>query len=129
MDWPLIVTPDEVMVFCSDTNAWDGTTDQQYVDVVRRAYQEMRKVVAARMGCSISEANAVVAAALDIRNCALYGLAKLRSEGRHVPVPPIAISPWLVCYPDRSSRRLASVSTTYRDYLDFTAETAFSQVG
>ncbi len=84
VDWPLIVTPDEVMVFCSDTNAWDGTTDQQYVDVVRRAYQEMRKVVAARMGCSISEANAVVAAALDIRNCALYGLAKLRSEGRQM---------------------------------------------
>lgn len=81
VDWPLIVTPDEVMLFCSNTNAWDGTTDQQYVDVVRRAYQEMRKVVAARMGCSISEANAVVAAALDIRNCALYGLANFVQKG------------------------------------------------
>jgi len=81
VDWPLIVTPDEVMVFCSDTNAWDGTDAQQYVDIVRRAYQEMRKVVAARMGCSINEANAVVAAALDIRNCALYGLANFVQKG------------------------------------------------
>ncbi|GAG19668.1 unnamed protein product, partial [marine sediment metagenome] len=33
VDWPLIETKDEIMVFCSDTNQQDGTTDQQYVDV------------------------------------------------------------------------------------------------
>ena len=75
VDWPLIETQDEVMVFCSDTNLLDGVADQQYVDVVRLAYREMRKVVAARIGGSIADANPIVAAALDIRNCALYGLA------------------------------------------------------
>lgn len=74
VDWPLIETEDEIMVFASDTNALTGTRDEQYVDVVRRAYQEMRKVVAHRIGGTISDANPIVAAALDIRNCALYGL-------------------------------------------------------
>jgi acetamidase/formamidase len=83
VDWPLIETQDEVMVFCSDTNLLDGTTDQQFVDVVRLAYQEMRKIVAEKVGGPIDGANPVVAAALDIRNCALYGLGNfVQKEGK-----------------------------------------------
>ncbi|HIJ66418.1 MAG TPA: hypothetical protein HPP77_10760 [Candidatus Hydrogenedentes bacterium] len=74
VDWPLIETEDEIMLFCSDTNILEGTTDQQYVDVVREAYRAMREVVASRINGTIEEANPIVATALDIRNCALYGL-------------------------------------------------------
>jgi acetamidase/formamidase len=81
VDWPLIETEEEVMVFCSDTNMLEGSTDQEYVDIVRRAYREMRKVVADRIGGSISDANPIVASALDIRNCALYGLGNFIQEG------------------------------------------------
>ncbi len=83
VDWPLIETEDEVMVFCSDTNLLDGTIGQQYVDVVRLAYQEMRKVVADKIRGSIADANPIVAAALDVRNCALYGLGNfVQKEGK-----------------------------------------------
>ncbi len=83
VDWPLIETEDEIMVFCSDTNLLSGSTDEQYVDVVRRAYWEMRKVVAHKIGGSIRDANPIVAAALDVRNCALYGLANfVQKEGK-----------------------------------------------
>jgi len=88
VDWPLIETKDEVMVFCSDTNMLDGTTDQQYVDIVRCTYKEMRKVLAKRMGGSISDANPIVAAALDIRNCALYGLANFVQKDSKRPNLP-----------------------------------------
>jgi cytolysin (calcineurin-like family phosphatase) len=88
VDWPLVETEDEVMVFCSDTNVLDGTTGQQYVDVVRQAYGEMRKVVAHRTGGSVSAANAIVAAALDVRNCALYGLGNLVQREGKVPNQP-----------------------------------------
>jgi len=88
VDWPLIETADEIMVFASDTNLWSGTTDEQYVDVVRRAYCEMRKVVAARIGGTISEANPIVAAALDIRNCAVYGLGNyIQKDGKRADQP------------------------------------------
>jgi hypothetical protein len=88
VDWPLIETADEIMVFASDLNLWCGTTDEQYVDVVRRAYREMRKVVAARIGGTISEANPVVAAALDIRNCAVYGLGNfVQKDGKKTNQP------------------------------------------
>ena len=80
VDWPLIETDDEIMVFCSDTNVLDDSTDQQYVDVVRLAYQEMREVVADRIDGSISDANPIVATALDVRNCALYGLGNFIQE-------------------------------------------------
>jgi amidase len=83
VDWPLIETQDEIMVFCSDTNLQDGSTHQQYVDVVRCAYREMRNVVAHRIGGSIWDANPIVAAALDVRNCALYGLGNfVQKEGK-----------------------------------------------
>jgi acetamidase/formamidase len=74
VDWPLIETEAEIMLCCSDTNAMNGTSDQQYVDVVREAYRAMREVVATRIGGTIEEANPIVATALDIRNCAIYGL-------------------------------------------------------
>ena len=74
IDWPLIETEEEIMVFCSDTEIQDSAVDREYVDVVRKAYKEMRKVVAEKIGGTISDANPIVAAALDIRNCALYGL-------------------------------------------------------
>ena len=87
VDWPLIETEEEILLFCSDTNLLDGTEDQGYVDVVRQAYWSMRQVVAARMGCSIEEANAIVATALDIRNCAIYGLGNyIQKDGK--PLQP-----------------------------------------
>ena len=65
VDWPLVETPDEIMVCVSGS---------RYVDVVRQAYWSLREVVAARAGCTIPEANSIVAAAVDLRNCAIYGL-------------------------------------------------------
>jgi len=88
VDWPLIETPDEIMVFCSDANLLHGTTEEAYVDVVRQAYAEIRKVVAHRIGGTIAEANPIVAAALDIRNCALYGLGNFVQEDGKVPGQP-----------------------------------------
>ena len=104
VDWPLIETEDEIMVFCSDTNLLDGTTDQQYVDIVRRAYSEMRKVVAAKIGGSISDANPIVASALDIRNCALYGLGNfVQKEGKK---------------PDQSDRDIAVVGVLAKSIFE-----------
>jgi acetamidase/formamidase len=83
VDWPLIETRDEIMVFCSNTNVLNGTDDQEYVDVVREAYRAMREVVAAKIGGTIADANPIVATALDIRNCALYGLGNfIQKEGK-----------------------------------------------
>jgi hypothetical protein len=76
------------MVFCSDTNLLHGSTDQEYVDIVRQAYGEMRKVVARRIGGSISDANPIVAAALDVRNCALYGLGNFVQKDGKQPDQP-----------------------------------------
>jgi acetamidase/formamidase len=88
VDWPLIETADEILVFCSDTNLLHGTTGQDYVDVVRQAYAEMRKVMAHRIGSSIADANPIVAAALDIRNCSLYGLGNFLQEDGKTPGQP-----------------------------------------
>jgi amidase len=68
VDWPIIETTDEIMVFCSHIGTW------HYVDIVREAYSALRRVVAARIGGTIEDANPIVASAIDIRNCALYGL-------------------------------------------------------
>ncbi|MHC5036832.1 MAG: hypothetical protein ACYTHM_05930 [Planctomycetota bacterium] len=71
------------MVFCSDTNLLAGSADQGYVDVVREAYRAMREVVADRIQGTIEEANPIVATALDIRNCAVYGLGDyVRKAGK-----------------------------------------------
>ena len=80
VDWPLIETEEEIMVFCSDAEIQESGVDREYVDVVRKAYEEMRKVVAERIGGSIGDANPIVAAALDIRNCALYGLGNFSQK-------------------------------------------------
>ena len=74
IDWPLIETEDEIMVFCSDWDLQESSIHREYVDVVRQAYHEMRLIVADKIGGSLSDANPIVASALDIRNCALYGL-------------------------------------------------------
>ncbi len=88
VDWPLIETEDEIMVFCSDLDLQDGSGGREYVDVVRLAYKEMRKVVAARMGGSIGDANPIVAAAFDIRNCVLYGLGNfIQKDGKRADQP------------------------------------------
>jgi len=88
IDWPLIETDDEIMVFASDLNMWQNRTDEQYVDVVRRAYWEMREVVAARIGGTISDANPIVATALDIRHCAIYGLGNYIQKDGKTPDAP-----------------------------------------
>ena len=83
VDWPLIETEDEIMVFSSDTDIHDRDTSREYVDVVRQAYKEMRKVVAEKIGGTVSDANPIVASALDIRNCALYGLGNfIQKDGK-----------------------------------------------
>jgi hypothetical protein len=83
VDWPLIETDAEIMLFCSDTNILCGTQDQTYVDVVRQAYWAMREVVAAKVGGTIAEVNSIVATALDVRNCAVYGLGNyVQEEGK-----------------------------------------------
>jgi len=88
VDWPLIETEDEIMLFCSDTNYLNGTKDQRYVDVVREAYRAMRQVVAAKIGGTIEDANPIVAAALDIRNCAIYGLSDyIQKDGKKASEP------------------------------------------
>jgi acetamidase/formamidase len=83
VNWPLIETDDEIMVFCSDTNVLRNAKDDQFVDVVRCAYQAMRDVVAARIGGTIEDANPILAAAADIRPCALYGLGNyIQKDGK-----------------------------------------------
>ncbi|MFC2015146.1 hypothetical protein ACFLUP_04060 [Chloroflexota bacterium] len=83
IDWPLIETKDEIMVFCSDWDLQDGSIHREYVDVVRQAYHEMRLVVSEKIKSTISDANSIVASALDIRNCALYGLGNfIQKDGK-----------------------------------------------
>jgi acetamidase/formamidase len=98
VDWPLVETENEMMLFCSDLNVINGTSDQQYVDVVREAYRAMREVVAARIGGTIEEANTIMATALDIRNCAIYGLGNyIQKAGKgSAPDKDIAI---VACLP------------------------------
>lgn len=83
VDWPLIETEDEIMVFCSDTNILNNTQDDQFVDVVRRAYWALREVVADRIGGTIEDANPIVATAAEIRPTALYGLGNfIQKDGK-----------------------------------------------
>jgi acetamidase/formamidase len=98
VDWPVVETDDAIILFCSDTNLLNSTTDQQYVDVVREAYRAMREVVAARINGTIEEANPIVATALDIRNCAVYGLGNyIQEKGKtEAPDQDVAI---LACLP------------------------------
>jgi acetamidase/formamidase len=74
VDWPLVETADEIMLCVSGTAASADQPAMQYVDAVREAYRALREVVATRAGVSIDAANSIVASAIDVRNCALYGL-------------------------------------------------------
>jgi acetamidase/formamidase len=85
VDWPLIETDGEIMVFCSHRG------QERYVDVVREAYRALREVVAARIGCSVAEANPIVASAVDIRNCALYGLQGFVPQDKRTQDGDIAV--------------------------------------
>ena len=76
IDWPLIETENEIMVFSSYTTTFPDRPQLKYVDVVREAYRSLREVVAARIGGSIEEVNSIVATATDLRNCAIYGLGE-----------------------------------------------------
>lgn len=76
IDWPVIETADEFMVFVSYTSTYVRRPALRYVDLVKEAYQEIRRLVAQRMGISVEEANTIVATACDIKNCALYGLGE-----------------------------------------------------
>jgi amidase len=81
VDWPLIETEDEIMVFSSYSCAYARRPRLTYTDVVCEAYRAMVEVAAARAGVSFEEANTLVATAVDIRNCALYGLEGFLGEG------------------------------------------------
>jgi hypothetical protein len=73
---PVIETEDRLILFVSYTSTYDRRSALRYVDLVKMAYQAMRRVVAARRGISIEEANTIVATACDIVNFALYGLGE-----------------------------------------------------
>ena len=64
------------MVVCGCSDCHPELPAPRFVDLVRLAFRELRKVVAHRAGCSEQDANALVAAAADLRNCALYGLGE-----------------------------------------------------
>jgi acetamidase/formamidase len=76
VDWPLIETPDEIMVFCGWSHAGDEYPRWKYVDVVREALRALREVVSAKAGCTVEDANSIVVTAADVRNCAIYGLGE-----------------------------------------------------
>ncbi|MHC4661002.1 MAG: acetamidase/formamidase family protein [Planctomycetota bacterium] len=91
IDWPIIETENEIMVFSSYTSTYIRRPQMKYVDIVREAYRALREVVATKIGGTIDDANTIVATAADIRNCALYGLG----EGYippHKDIPPFDIA-------------------------------------
>ena len=73
VDWPLIETADEIMVYSSYA-ALDRDERGSYDQVVRQAYQSLEALVADRTGCSQREAGSIVASAVDIRNCVVSGV-------------------------------------------------------
>lgn len=91
VDWPIIETAEEIMVFSSYTTTYVHRPALEYVDVIREAYRALREVVAAKVGCSIAEANSIVATAVDIRNCALYGLERFISKEKSPTTCDIAV--------------------------------------
>ncbi len=76
VDWPVIETADRFLVCVSYTSAYVRRPVRRYVDLVKEAYIEMRRLVAARLEIPVEEANTIVATACDIQNCALYGLGE-----------------------------------------------------
>ena len=90
VDWPIIETPDEVMVV---------RTGRDYVQVVREAFRGCRDLVEQKTGCSTYLANSLVASAMDLRNSAIYGLGNGYFEDR----------------PDEPSRDLSVVGVLPKD--------------
>jgi acetamidase/formamidase len=76
VDWPVIETQDALMVFVSYTSTYARRPALKYVDLVKLAYQEMRRVVAVKLNIPVEDANTIVATACDIKNCAIYGLGE-----------------------------------------------------
>lgn len=76
VDWPVIETANEFMVFVSYTATYVRRPVLKYVDLVKEAYREIRRLVAEKLGISAEEANTIIATACDIKNCALYGLGE-----------------------------------------------------
>jgi acetamidase/formamidase len=76
VDWPVVETADAFMVCVSYTSTYVRRPVRRYVDLVKEAYVELRRLVAARLQVPVEEANAIVATACDIQNCALYGLGE-----------------------------------------------------
>jgi hypothetical protein len=101
VDWPLVETADEVMVCASGA---------RYVEVVRQAYWALREVVAARAGCTVAEANSIVAAAADRRNTAVYGLGDGYVSGT-VGQPSGDLASWRCNRSTRSHSRRAGGRT------------------
>lgn len=76
VDWPVIETGEGFMVVVSYTGTYVRRPVRRYVDLVKEAYIELRRLVSARLDIPVEEANTIVATACDIRNCALYGLGE-----------------------------------------------------
>jgi acetamidase/formamidase len=91
VDWPLIETPEEILVCSSYSFAYSHRPKLDYVDVIRQAYRSMVEVVAARAGIPVEEANGIVATAVDVRNCALYGLRGFISPEKSPHTDDIAV--------------------------------------
>ncbi len=83
-NWPVIETQDEVMVLVSHSSILEPGPRPSSDTVAREAYEALRDIVAARVGCSPREAANIVATAMDLRQCATYGLEEgydLQAEG------------------------------------------------
>lgn len=65
VDWPIVETEDEILICVSG---------DKYVTIVVEAFRACREVVAKRAGCTEKEANPIIASAMNLRNCAIYGL-------------------------------------------------------
>ncbi|HUT20806.1 MAG TPA: acetamidase/formamidase family protein [Anaerolineae bacterium] len=81
VDWPVIETADAFMAFVSYTSTYVRRPPLKYVDLVKEAYIEVRRLIAARLQIPVEEANTIVATACDIQNCALYGLGENYTPG------------------------------------------------
>jgi len=106
VDWPIIETRDEIMVFSSYTSTYVGRAQLRFPDVVREAYRALREVVSAKTGRPIADVNSICATAADIRNCALYGLGDgyIPDDAQRAPYD-IAV---VACLPKSSFVRLAT---------------------
>ncbi|MFC1586878.1 hypothetical protein ACFL54_01075 [Planctomycetota bacterium] len=96
VDWPIVETENEIMVFSSYSSAYIHRPSLRYVDVIRQAYRSLCEVVAARIGGTFDVANTIVASAVDIRNCALYGLEGFISQEKSPHTSEIAV---VACLP------------------------------